>query len=46
MQYLQETIQHIGYSKEHFVHVVFNISMPHVGKFAIQGADHFFAPFW
>ena len=38
---------HIGYFKvKIFVHIVFNISMPHVSKFAIQGADQFVALFW
>ena len=37
---------HIGYSKVSiFVQVVFNISMPHVSEFAIQGADQYVASF-
>jgi len=45
MQYLQENNPaHIDYSK--VIHVVFNISMLHVSKFAIQGADQFVAQYW
>ena len=37
---------HVGYSKVNvFVHVVFDISMLHVSKFAVQGADQFVASF-